>query len=321
MAHYNLIFQGEIIAGADLDDVKNNVAKLFKADAAKTALLFSGKPIVIKKNLDKETTKKYLSVLKKSGAVVKAVKAESKTSADRPEPSSENNRSDNEQPPQNNSGGLSSGGLSSGLASLVNYNAPTQSQDKPSDSQPNQTEPPERASITPQDSETQSDASETLQLAPVNSGTLNQKQPTEAIEIPDIQHLSMSDPQTGSLEEFAQPVAAIELPNIDSLSMSEADTGSLEEFASKVEAVELPDISDLDIAEQNETPLSSETPRPNPVDIPDISSLSMSGAEEGTLEGLEIKPEPVEVPDTSHIDIEKHKEKQKNGGKATFQID
>ncbi len=33
MANYNLIFQGEIIAGASLEEVKANVARLFKADA------------------------------------------------------------------------------------------------------------------------------------------------------------------------------------------------------------------------------------------------------------------------------------------------
>ena len=79
MAHYNLIFQGKIIDGASLAEVKKNVAQLFKADAAKTAALFSGKPIVIKKNLDTESAKKYIAVLKKAGAVVKAVKLEEKT--------------------------------------------------------------------------------------------------------------------------------------------------------------------------------------------------------------------------------------------------
>ncbi len=40
MANYNLVFQGEIIAGTSLAEVKANVARLFIADAAKTAALF-----------------------------------------------------------------------------------------------------------------------------------------------------------------------------------------------------------------------------------------------------------------------------------------
>jgi len=322
MAHYNLIFQGKIIEGASLEEVKNNVAKLFKADAAKTATLFSGKSIVIKKNLDKETTKKYLSVFKKAGAVVNAVKMDNEMPVELPDSAAENKQAEDSNDSPAPSSGPPSTGLSSGLASLINYNNPSQSQDSPTP-QVNHTETPERSSVAAQgsNSETFPDSDDTLKLAPANSGTLSQKAPQEAVELPDIQHLSMSDAQSGSLEEFAPAIEAVELPNTDDLSMSEANTGSLEEFAVKAEAVEIPDISDLDLAEQNDTPLSSEAPKPEPVDIPDVSSLTMSEAEQGSLEGIATKPEPVEIPDTSHLDIEKPEEKQENSGKAIFQID
>jgi hypothetical protein len=76
MTHYNLIFQGKIIEGALLDEVKQNVAHLFKADTAKIAVLFSGKAIVIKKNLETSAAKKYLTIMKKAGAIVRVVKIE-----------------------------------------------------------------------------------------------------------------------------------------------------------------------------------------------------------------------------------------------------
>lgn len=313
MAHYNLIFQGEIIAGASLDEVKNNVAKLFKADAAKTAALFSGKAIVIKRNLDKETTKKYLAVLKKAGAVVKAVQVEDESSKALPESAPGNTPTESSDSTRN-----SSTGLSSGLASLVNYNNPSPAQEKENDDHAPSNEPTEahKQDSTPQ---TVTDAGGDLQLAP--AGALNLKQSMEDIDLPDINHLSMSDAQSGSLEEFAKPVEAVPLPNIDNLSMSEANSGSLEEFARPVEAVELPDISELNLSDPNDAPLSSGSPKPEPVNIPDISSLSMAAAREGSLEGIEAKPDPVEIPDTSHLDIEKPEEKPSSDGKATFQID
>ena len=303
MAHYNLIFQGKIIDGASLDEVKDNLARLFKADAAKTAALFSGKTIVSKKNLDTESTKKYLSILKKAGAVIRAVKIEDKSTSTSllsppvpppvPPPVQNNNAADTNTPTQ-----APSSGLSPGLASLISYNKP-------------------------KDPSSEDDSSETegLQLAPVGSNILNPSKSNVTVEIPDTSHLTMAEAETGSLEEFAQKTEAIELPDIENLTMSEANTGSMEEFTIEIEPVELPDISDLDMAEQDNTPLSAGASKSPSVDIPDTSELSMSEAQEGTLEGIEIKAEPVEIPDISHIEIEKTAEEKSISGKASFQID
>jgi hypothetical protein len=65
---YEVAFSGQISEGADLDDVKAKVAKMFNADDTKLALLFSGKRIVIKKNIDQATAAKYQSALGRAGA-------------------------------------------------------------------------------------------------------------------------------------------------------------------------------------------------------------------------------------------------------------
>jgi len=65
---YEVAFSGQINEGADLDDVKAKVAKMFNADEAKLALLFSGKRVVIKKNIDQATAAKYQSALGRAGA-------------------------------------------------------------------------------------------------------------------------------------------------------------------------------------------------------------------------------------------------------------
>lgn len=304
MAHYNLIFQGKIVEGASLDEVKNNVSRLFKADAAKTAALFSGKSIVIKKNLDSESTKKYLAIMKKAGAIIRAVKIEEESATP---PSQTVNTTEN----NNSSSPPAPGGLSAGLASLTNYN---KLKEQPSEAQENES----------------TDNNNSLQLAPVGSNILEQSAENEAADIPDTSHLSLSEAETGSLEEFAKQVEPVELPDIDSLTLSEANTGSMEEFTKKVEAIELPDISDLDMAEQDNTPLSTGTSKASPIDIPDTSDITMSDVEEGTLEGIEKKPEAVEIPDISHLTTEDKKNKEKENddsnkkgnitGKATFQI-
>jgi len=65
---FEVAFSGKIIEGADIEQVKAKVAAMFKADAAKLEHLFSGKRVVIKKNIDQATANKYQQALKNAGA-------------------------------------------------------------------------------------------------------------------------------------------------------------------------------------------------------------------------------------------------------------
>jgi hypothetical protein len=65
---FEVAFSGKISEGADPDDVKVKVGKMFKADEAKIAQMFSGKRVVIKRNLDKAAAAKYFNAFKKAGA-------------------------------------------------------------------------------------------------------------------------------------------------------------------------------------------------------------------------------------------------------------
>jgi len=65
---FEVAFSGQINAGAILSEVKAKVAKMFNADEAKLSLLFSGKRIVIKKNIDQPTAAKYRTALERAGA-------------------------------------------------------------------------------------------------------------------------------------------------------------------------------------------------------------------------------------------------------------
>ena len=65
---FEVAFSGQISDGANADEVRVKVAKLFNADEAKLTQLFSGKRIVIKKNIDQATANKYRTALARAGA-------------------------------------------------------------------------------------------------------------------------------------------------------------------------------------------------------------------------------------------------------------
>ena len=65
---FEVAFSGQISEGANLEEVKARVGKIFNADDAKLAQLFSGKRIVIKKNIDQATAAKYKTALNRAGA-------------------------------------------------------------------------------------------------------------------------------------------------------------------------------------------------------------------------------------------------------------
>ncbi len=65
---YNLEFEGKIIPGWNVDEVKANLANLLKANEEKIGRLFSGRRLFIKKNIDHPTAVKINNVLKAAGA-------------------------------------------------------------------------------------------------------------------------------------------------------------------------------------------------------------------------------------------------------------
>lgn len=70
MSLYEIVFAGELVPGAPLDQVKSNLAKLFQADAQRVEVLFSGRRLVLKNNLDAANAEKYRSTLARAGALV-----------------------------------------------------------------------------------------------------------------------------------------------------------------------------------------------------------------------------------------------------------
>lgn len=70
MQQFEIAFSGEILPGAQLEQVKVAIAHLFKADEALLARLFSGQRMVIKQRLDAEATAKYQTAFTRAGALL-----------------------------------------------------------------------------------------------------------------------------------------------------------------------------------------------------------------------------------------------------------
>lgn len=70
---YEIIFSGQLVPGAQLDKVQANLGKLFQSDAQRLELLFSGRRLVLKNNLDSEAAEKYRSTLERAGALVEVL--------------------------------------------------------------------------------------------------------------------------------------------------------------------------------------------------------------------------------------------------------
>jgi hypothetical protein len=86
-ARFNVVFAGEIVAGADPAKVRENLAAAFRMDAAKVETLFSGKRVAVKKDADQATAMKLRAVMKQAGALADLEKvAEPESAAPPPAP-------------------------------------------------------------------------------------------------------------------------------------------------------------------------------------------------------------------------------------------
>ena len=76
---FNVIFRGQTVKSFELEDVQANLVKLFKSSPESVARLFSGKEVVIRKDLDYANAMKYQSALKNAGALALIKEIESPT--------------------------------------------------------------------------------------------------------------------------------------------------------------------------------------------------------------------------------------------------
>ena len=67
--HYNIVFEGKTVPGKEIDLVKKALMNILKADDQGIDRLFSGKRVLIRKNVEAGTAKKFLKAFEDVGAV------------------------------------------------------------------------------------------------------------------------------------------------------------------------------------------------------------------------------------------------------------
>jgi hypothetical protein len=220
---YTIFFTGEAQENITSDQLKINLSKLFKTDLSKIEKMFVGKPVSVKKNVTIDIAKKYQQAMINAGAkvYVKANKIQvDKVQVNKVSPPLEKPVSEQ---------------ISSGLAGLISYNknieegvvsdnsllsASTESLEEFSDHEVNFHMPDLEA----------------YSMSEADEGSLEEyTKDVVSQEINDISYLDITDKNDRPLSDQERINNPVEIPNTEHLEMSQAEQGSLEEFAEEVE--------------------------------------------------------------------------------------
>ncbi len=285
---YDIYYAGKIVDGHDEAAVRENVARLFNANPATVEKLFSGKPQLIKRGVEKQAAIKYKAAMQKAGAVplIRAHAAEkpaatSTASAATPPAAPE-------QPaPQKQS-------MAERLAALTGEPAPEA--DAP-DASASTAAAAGTAATDAAPVGTAADADDSFSLAPAGSDVLREDERAGFEEL-DIDtsaiHLAPEFSEAEVVEREAPPAP-------DTSHMSMGDVG--EKIPTLEEAVvELdPDVSHLSMGEVGEDIPHLDDER-EPVAV-DTSAIDLAPEGSDMLEAAYRSKDEPEAPDTSHIKL------------------
>ena len=81
---YRVIFEGEILEGSQVQEVKRALAKLYNKTEDQVEHYFSGKRLTVKKDVDYETAMKYVKAYERAGAVCRVEELETHAGLEQP---------------------------------------------------------------------------------------------------------------------------------------------------------------------------------------------------------------------------------------------
>jgi hypothetical protein len=67
---YDVIFRGDVLPGHSVVAVRDNLKALFKLDDDRIAQMFTGRPVAIRRGIDKDLADRFRVAMEKSGAIV-----------------------------------------------------------------------------------------------------------------------------------------------------------------------------------------------------------------------------------------------------------
>lgn len=272
---YDIYFQGEALEGFDINVVKQNMAKLFQANAQTLTALFSGKTVLLKKDLNKDDALKYQTLLKKAGAkiVIKARRVDVAAGTTQAPAHAAPMQQATARP----------AAQSSPVAAKESSAAPTASA-------------PLTASVSPAGAGNNTASSPSWSVAPAGSGLLKPEERHEAAPV----QVDTSALSVAALSPMPQVQKAVPPPpDTSNLSVAAVGTtlGTGERERINAQAI-VPDVA-FDVAEVGATLAdeSIEIPLPEP----DVSHFSLAAV--GSRLAQESKEPPPKAPDTSHLSV------------------
>jgi hypothetical protein len=81
---YRVVFEGEILEGSQVQEVKRALAKLYNKTEDQAERFFSGKRFMVKKDVDYDTAMKYVKAFERAGAVCKVEELETHIGLEQP---------------------------------------------------------------------------------------------------------------------------------------------------------------------------------------------------------------------------------------------
>jgi hypothetical protein len=81
---YRVVFEGEILEGSQVQEVKRALAKLYNISEDRVERFFSGKRLAVKKDVDYETAMQYVKAFERAGAVCRVEELEPRAGLEQP---------------------------------------------------------------------------------------------------------------------------------------------------------------------------------------------------------------------------------------------
>ena len=281
---YDIFFAGKILDGHDEAAVRENIAKLFKANPATVDKLFSGKPQLIKRGVEKQAAIKYKAAMQKAGAIP-LIRAHG---ADKPAAKPSETAEPETPAPKKQS-------MAERLAALTGEPAP--GDDAPAAGTAGAAAEPSAPPAASPAAAAASDTGDSFSLAPAGSDVLREDERAgfEALDIDTSAiHLAPEFSAPEAIEREETPA-----PDTSHMSMGEVgeDIPTLEDAVVELD----PDTSHLSMGEVGEGIPHLDDDR-EPVSV-DTSAIDLAPEGSDVLEEAYRKKDEAEAPDTSHIKL------------------
>jgi hypothetical protein len=285
---YHLVFRGEVLEGQELAVVAKRLAALLKMEPAKAGALFSGRPVVLKRDAPKAVAAKYQAAFRKAGARLRVVPADGDgagagTPSAAPAPTSADPQAPSPQKKLS---------LAERLAAQEAEAAGASALGVASAGAPAAVDGRSAAASVPDGVR----GAGALSLAPATGDLVSEDERPRVVAVEvDVSHLSAAPAGTGSLEDVLEHLPPPPAPDVSAFSLAEvgADIGPAREEV--IAAVAIPDIGLAEAGADIET-----LPAPPPSPVPDADFVV---AALGADMNPERKPPPPPPPDVSHIEL------------------